>query len=198
MLRMYAKATAREDVPGLHHSQHTERTHSLYSLGETRVQVGFPSILSLSNPSRRMLVQLFAFSQLFGELDIDDDISPDLTDEGNRGDDGNSEKAPGEGDARESQDDAVNGLASTNGSHEMETDSDAKQKISTRAWAESVNYDPEKIFDKVSSLESLRTSSFLSLRMVFSCSSLTSTTFYKWSISGVSGALRLQSVGLTP
>ncbi|VDP43995.1 unnamed protein product [Heligmosomoides polygyrus] len=129
-----------------------ERTECYECMPKPPQEKTYPGCTIRNTPSEHIHCTVWAkhaFNQLFGELDIDDDISPDLTDEGNRGDDGNSEKAPGEGDARESQDDAVNGLASTNGSHEMETDSDAKQKISTRAWAESVNYDPEKIFDKL-------------------------------------------------
>ncbi|PIO65188.1 repeat in ubiquitin-activating protein [Teladorsagia circumcincta] len=44
----------------------------------------------------------------------------------------------------------MNGVASSNGTNGESMDSSNEPKpISTRAWAENVNYDPEKIFDKL-------------------------------------------------
>ncbi|PIO55080.1 hypothetical protein TELCIR_23537 [Teladorsagia circumcincta] len=88
--------------------------------------------------------------QLFGELDIDDDISPDLTDQGERAGDGHPQAENAAGKEHENSNEAMNGVASSNGTNGESMDSSNEPKpISTRAWAENVNYDPEKIFDKL-------------------------------------------------
>ncbi|WKX93547.1 hypothetical protein Q1695_011094 [Nippostrongylus brasiliensis] len=114
----------------------------------------FPGCTIRNTPSEHIHCTVWskhAFNQLFGELDIDDDISPDMTDDGNR--EGNAE---GGGDTGADGDhlmgdEATNGVAAANGNNDFfgdGTTTEAKP-ISTRVWAESVNYDPEKIFDKL-------------------------------------------------
>ncbi|PIO64456.1 repeat in ubiquitin-activating protein [Teladorsagia circumcincta] len=94
--------------------------------------------------------QYKVFGQLFGELDIDDDISPDLTDQGERAGDGRPQAENADGKEHENSNEAMNGVASSNGTNGESMDSSNEPNpISTRAWAENVNYDPEKIFDKL-------------------------------------------------
>ncbi|RCN35354.1 repeat in ubiquitin-activating protein, partial [Ancylostoma caninum] len=93
-----------------------------------------------------------AFNQLFGELDIDDDISPDLTDTGERADgvSNNADMEMPAADGHTGEQNAENGAAQSSSKNgEPSEDSNQEKPISTRAWAENVNYDPEKIFDKL-------------------------------------------------
>lgn len=67
------------------------------------------------------------FSQLFGEEDPDQDVSPDTADPEAAGDSGKV---------------AVESEANTSGIGGIE-------RVSTRTWAESCDYDPQKLFKKV-------------------------------------------------
>lgn len=85
----------------------------------------------------------FVFSQLFGEPDDEDEVSPDLTDEENL--DGPSINSDGK-----------NGNSSLNmeqkdgGSPSMHGDSDGLlNRISTRKWAAENGYNPKILFRKV-------------------------------------------------
>ena len=84
-------------------------------------------------------------SQLFGEIDFDDEVSPDATDTGKRDEDG--EAVEGNGSAMDTDD--QEGEASENGSVSNGSKSTAP---STRVWAEECNYHPKKIFQKVTFL----------------------------------------------
>lgn len=111
-------------------------------------QKTFPSCTIRNTPSEHIHCTVWskhAFNQLFGELDIDDDISPDFTD---KGDDASSEVNDAEAGAIDSEEKEgeSNGAAS---SGDKSIPSNDKKLISTRAWAENVEYDPEKIFDKL-------------------------------------------------
>ncbi len=75
------------------------------------------------------LILLSHFSQLFGEEDPDQDVSPDTADPEAAGDAGES---------------AASSSASTN-----DTSAGGVERTSTRAWAESTDYNPQKLFKKV-------------------------------------------------
>uniref|UniRef100_A0A158P8S8 SUMO-activating enzyme subunit n=1 Tax=Angiostrongylus cantonensis TaxID=6313 RepID=A0A158P8S8_ANGCA len=86
-----------------------------------------------------------AFNQLFGELDVDADISPDFTDKGVGAVAISDVDGAVVGPMEEGQEEnKSNGVASS---------SDKRitfmKQMSTREWAETVKYDPEKIFDKL-------------------------------------------------
>ncbi|KIH57237.1 repeat in ubiquitin-activating protein, partial [Ancylostoma duodenale] len=115
----------------------------------------FPGCTIRNTPSEHIHCTVWskhAFNQLFGELDIDDDISPDLTDTGERAD-GASNNADAEmpsADGHTGEHNAENGAAQSSSKNgEPSEDSNQEKPVSTRAWAENVNYDPEKIFDKL-------------------------------------------------
>ncbi|EYC45512.1 hypothetical protein Y032_0425g1235 [Ancylostoma ceylanicum] len=115
----------------------------------------FPGCTIRNTPSEHIHCTVWskhAFNQLFGELDIDDDISPDLTDTGERADgvsnNADAEMPPADGHSGEQS--AENGAAQSSSKNgESSEDCNKEKPISTRAWAENVNYDPEKIFDKL-------------------------------------------------
>ncbi|KAK5983462.1 SUMO-activating enzyme subunit [Trichostrongylus colubriformis] len=129
-----------------------DRTECYECVTKPAQEKTFPGCTIRNTPSEHIHCTVWskhAFNQLFGELDIDDDISPDLTDKGEGVEDGNSggEAAPEE---NKEPSNAMNGVASSNGSHSEPVDASNEAKpVSTRAWAENVNYDPEKIFDKL-------------------------------------------------
>ena len=87
------------------------------------------------------------FSQLFGEEDADQDVSPDTDDPelgGSAGD-----RALGQGTAdgdQEMSSDGTNG--STANSSNGNSSSKEHTRVSTRAWAKEVGYDPKKLFMK--------------------------------------------------
>ena len=66
-----------------------------------------------------MVVLLLLSSQLFGECDAENDVSPDTE------------------------------LIPANGGEEMEIESNGKEHLSTRLWAERNEYDPIKLLEKV-------------------------------------------------
>ncbi|KAK6732862.1 hypothetical protein RB195_016936 [Necator americanus] len=115
----------------------------------------FPGCTIRNTPSEHIHCTVWskhAFNQLFGELDIDDDISPDLTDKGDRGDDSDTKKdcEMTASDDHANAKNTANGTAPDDNSNGQSSENSEREKpISTRAWAESVNYDPEEIFDKL-------------------------------------------------
>ncbi|KAK6052564.1 ThiF family protein [Cooperia oncophora] len=133
-----------------------DRTECYECVPKPAQEKTFPGCTIRNTPSEHIHCTVWskhAFNQLFGELDIDDDISPDLTDKGERPGDGSADEEMGAPEAagdHEKVNDAMNGVAPFNGSdgESMDTSNEPKP-ISTRAWAENVNYDPEKIFDKL-------------------------------------------------
>ena len=78
------------------------------------------------------------FSQLFGEVDPDDDVSPDPNDEENQNPKANTAMSKSSSTA------SMDGNNSENSKPVSET-----EKLSTRQWAAVNNYDPEKLFNKV-------------------------------------------------
>ncbi|KJH44977.1 ThiF family protein [Dictyocaulus viviparus] len=113
----------------------------------------FPGCTIRNTPSEHIHCTVWskhAFNQLFGELDIDDDISPDLTDKGDGGVIDGAHKSEIAFVEQQLEENKINGVASCNGkSMQSELTSIKENPISTRTWAEKVNYDPEKIFDKL-------------------------------------------------
>ncbi|CAO4362612.1 unnamed protein product [Caenorhabditis nigoni] len=96
-----------------------------YECQEKPKQKTFPGCTIRNTPSEHIHCTVWAkhvFSQLFGEVDIDDDVSPDLKAE---------ESERPEADSQD--DEAVKEPA----------------PIGTRQWAESVNFDAEQIFNKL-------------------------------------------------
>ncbi|CAJ0607633.1 unnamed protein product [Cylicocyclus nassatus] len=153
-----------------------DRTECYECVPKPAQEKTFPGCTIRNTPSEHIHCTVWskhAFNQLFGELDIDDDISPDLTDTGERTDAsdtqmetshsealdaqldgnadgaGNSEENKQENSA-EKQEILANGTAHSDvkNGDSKELDEEAKP-LSTRLWAENVKYDPEKIFDKL-------------------------------------------------
>lgn len=122
MLRMHAEIGP-EIISRMHHSQHAIRSYPLHRVGQAFVQVSF---FAHSVLEKIFQFQLSThFSQLFGEHNEDEDVSPDAAD---------PEAVASAGDA------ALTGES---------TESGNVQRVSTRKWAEEANYDAAKIFNKL-------------------------------------------------
>ncbi|VDM57811.1 unnamed protein product [Angiostrongylus costaricensis] len=90
-------------------------------------------------------IHTFCLSQLFGVLDVDAEISPDFTDKGVGAVVISNVDGVGVGPMEEGQEESkTNGVASSN-----DKSMTFEKQMSTREWAETVKYDPEKIFDKL-------------------------------------------------
>ncbi|VDO52812.1 unnamed protein product [Haemonchus placei] len=130
-----------------------DRTECYECLPKPAQDKTFPGCTIRNTPSEHIHCTVWskhAFNQLFGELDIDDDISPDITDKDATTGDNSSEGESGAPEEHTKGSDGMNGVDLSNGSNGNSMDpSSAPMPISTRAWAENVNYDPEKIFDKL-------------------------------------------------
>ncbi|CAL2028283.1 unnamed protein product [Caenorhabditis brenneri] len=99
-----------------------------YECQDKPKQKTFPGCTIRNTPSEHIHCTVWAkhvFNQLFGEIDIDDDVSPDMQ-----------------------AVDPENPDSSTQEEREEEV-ADTPAPVGTRQWAESVNYDAEKIFDKL-------------------------------------------------
>nr|CDJ84128.1 UBA THIF-type NAD FAD binding fold and Ubiquitin-activating enzyme repeat domain containing protein [Haemonchus contortus] len=128
-----------------------DRTECYECLPKPAQDKTFPGCTIRNTPSEHIHCTVWskhAFNQLFGELDIDDDISPDITDKDARIEGNSPEGDSGAAEEHTKVSDGMNGVDLSNGSNGNSMDS-ASTPISTRAWAENVNYDPEKIFDKL-------------------------------------------------
>ncbi|XP_012274236.1 SUMO-activating enzyme subunit 2 [Orussus abietinus] len=91
-------------------------------------QKTFPGCTIRNTPNEPIHCIVWAkhlFNQLFGELDPDQDVSPDTADP-------------------EATDGAGENALNTNSNEKGNVD-----RVSTRTWAQSCNYDPEKIFTKL-------------------------------------------------
>lgn len=77
--------------------------------------------------SLEVLPPHFTYSQLFGEPDADQDVSPDTADP-------------------ELQD---NSTAENDSSSDQQQMEEEERRLSTRQWAESIAYDPEQLFTKL-------------------------------------------------
>uniref|UniRef100_A0A1I7T743 SUMO-activating enzyme subunit n=1 Tax=Caenorhabditis tropicalis TaxID=1561998 RepID=A0A1I7T743_9PELO len=100
-----------------------------YECQEKPKQVTFPGCTIRNTPSEHIHCTVWskhAFNQLFGEVDIDDDVSPDMKAE--------DPEHPNEEPSQEEKEAEVAG---------------APKPIGTRQWAESVEFDAEKVFDKL-------------------------------------------------
>ncbi|CAB3408553.1 unnamed protein product [Caenorhabditis bovis] len=103
-----------------------QQTECYECVPKDNAQKTYPGCTIRNTPSELIHCIVWAkhlFNQLFGEIDIDDDVSPDVTDTNGKEDDSNGEEQ-----------------------------TDAKEKTpqpSTRQWAESVEYDSVKLFDKL-------------------------------------------------
>lgn len=85
------------------------------------------------------LQQIF-FSQLFGQSDPDDDVSPEtVSNEVTNHTNGNG--IPSES--------ISNGTSSINASAPTNNEEDSSNRLSTRQYAERINYEPKQLFDKV-------------------------------------------------
>ncbi|KAF1770244.1 hypothetical protein GCK72_002062 [Caenorhabditis remanei] len=90
-------------------------------------QKTFPGCTIRNTPSEHIHCTVWAkhvFNQLFGEVDIDDDVSPDME----------AEDTENPNETGNSQDDEA---------------AEEPAPIGTRKWAESVNFDAAKVFDKL-------------------------------------------------
>eukprot|EP00117_Sycon_ciliatum_P042930 scpid51679/ scgid4471/ SUMO-activating enzyme subunit 2; Anthracycline-associated resistance ARX; Ubiquitin-like 1-activating enzyme E1B len=90
----------------------------------------FPGCTIRNTPSEPIHCIVWAkhlFNQLFGEVDADNEVAPDMTD---------PEAAKG-------------GAVATEGASSDSTASSTQESCGTREWAERVDYDPEKIFTKL-------------------------------------------------
>ena len=88
-----------------------------------------------SEPVHCIVWAKYLFSQLFGEFDADNEVSPEAEAEG-------EEKADGE-----DKENGQNGQNGQNGTPEAPKEA-PKEKLSTRDFAENNNHDPEKLFLK--------------------------------------------------
>ncbi|CAD6197026.1 unnamed protein product [Caenorhabditis auriculariae] len=132
-----------------------------YECMEKPKQKTFPSCTIRNTPSEHIHCIVWSkhlFNQLFGEVDIDDDVSPDLEDDGAREDDPNASSNNNKNEqATENQENETETpaevLKNGNGVQAMETDqngaSEEAKPANTRLWAEKVGYDPKKLFDKL-------------------------------------------------
>uniref|UniRef100_A0A8R1HSM0 SUMO-activating enzyme subunit n=1 Tax=Caenorhabditis japonica TaxID=281687 RepID=A0A8R1HSM0_CAEJA len=108
-----------------------EKTECYECVEKPAQQKTFPGCTIRNTPSEHIHCTVWAkhvFNQLFGEVDIDDDVSPDMKAEDGENGDQNGEKAP-----------------------DSETEEPAP--IGTRQWAEGVDFDPQQVFDKLFQLD---------------------------------------------
>ncbi|GMR59704.1 hypothetical protein PMAYCL1PPCAC_29899 [Pristionchus mayeri] len=105
----------------------------------------FPGCTIRNTPSEHIHCTVWSkhvFNQLFGELDIDDDVSPDMEDE-----EANEKKSAAEGEEMMQSDEEKKDEGEKEKNDEGEEE---KEKPSnTRAMAEESGYDAEKIFNKL-------------------------------------------------
>ncbi|CAI2298661.1 unnamed protein product [Caenorhabditis sp. 36 PRJEB53466] len=97
-----------------------------YECTTKETQKTFPGCTIRNTPSEHIHCTVWAkhvFNQLFGEIDIDDEVSPDMKAEGQN-----------EAESEESANDSAN---------------EEPTPIGTRQWAENVKFDPAKVFDKL-------------------------------------------------
>lgn len=86
MLRMSTESNS-ENLSGLHYPQYSIGADSLHRLGQTFIQVR-RTLLCIKNIPVAVLMYLRRYSQLFGEVDDDEDVSPDTADPEAAGDAG--------------------------------------------------------------------------------------------------------------
>ncbi|CAI5438017.1 unnamed protein product [Caenorhabditis angaria] len=106
-----------------------EKTECYECVDKPSAQKTYPGCTIRNTPSEHIHCTVWSkhlFNQLFGEIDIDDDVSPDITDK----------------DGKENEEEPLEEIADKS---EVETE----KAPNTRQWAESVNYDPIQLFDKL-------------------------------------------------
>lgn len=125
MLRVYAKSGTK-NISRLYDSKHAIRTDPLHRLGEAFIQVSHAQMTSLSAALVKSFYQFtFIFSQLFGEHNEDEDVSPDTADPE---------------------------AAASAGAEALEQNANEEgnvTRVSTRKWAQDTEYNPQKIFNKL-------------------------------------------------
>lgn len=115
MLRVHSKASAK-DLPGMHDSKYSLGTSALHCLGQTSLQVSLGDFLEEG-------LLKFCFSQLFGEEDPDQDVSPDTEDP----------EAAGNAGKEALENKGEDGVI---------------KRTSTKQWAQEIGFDQVKLFNK--------------------------------------------------
>lgn len=118
---MYTE-TGPKNVSGLHNPKYTVGADTLHCMGKTFVQVSRGNVHDWSVMKYNNFFP--HFSQMFGEDNADEDVSPDTADPEAGADAGQN---------------ALDSEANKEGNVE---------RVSTKKWAKNCEYDPEKLFNK--------------------------------------------------